>query len=153
MCGGIISESLVQTLATEGIKLPPSVIQRGIEGYTLHLDVGSLRIRTTLEEKRIGAVYRGAGPKGTKNSKWESFDAFLQRLAVRQIQKIRPLRCAILRMVAREQNRKKPPPDEHGLTGYVHRKCSLQRNPSARFPSLFLGRTDLEFDSRNLAPD
>ena len=29
-CGGIISESLVQILATEGISLPPSVVQRGI---------------------------------------------------------------------------------------------------------------------------
>jgi flavin-dependent dehydrogenase len=29
MCGGIISESLVQNLAVEGINLPPSVIQRG----------------------------------------------------------------------------------------------------------------------------
>jgi flavin-dependent dehydrogenase len=28
MCGGIISETLVQTLATEGIELPPNVVQR-----------------------------------------------------------------------------------------------------------------------------
>src|SRR3970040_2380738 len=30
-CGGVVSESLVQLLATEGISLPPSVVQRGIE--------------------------------------------------------------------------------------------------------------------------
>src|SRR5512138_2196917 len=31
MCGGIISESLVQLLAAEGIELPAGVIQRGID--------------------------------------------------------------------------------------------------------------------------
>ena len=30
MCGGIISESLVQNLASDGINLPSSVVQRGI---------------------------------------------------------------------------------------------------------------------------
>ena len=39
-CGGIVSESLVQRLATEGIMLPDAVVQRGIESYTLHTDVG-----------------------------------------------------------------------------------------------------------------
>ena len=35
MCGGIVSESLVQALAAEGIDLPPSVVQRGIDSYFL----------------------------------------------------------------------------------------------------------------------
>jgi len=30
-CGGIISESLVQMLAAEGINLPPRVVQQGID--------------------------------------------------------------------------------------------------------------------------
>src|SRR5574341_1867491 len=55
MCGGILSESLVQTLGTEGITLPPTVVQRGIDSYVLHTDVGSVRIETPLHEKRIGA--------------------------------------------------------------------------------------------------
>lgn len=67
MCGGIVSESLIQTLATEGIDLPPTVIQRGINSYLLHMDVGSVKIETPLNEKRIGAVHRGAGPKGSKH--------------------------------------------------------------------------------------
>jgi flavin-dependent dehydrogenase len=82
MCGGIVSESLVQTLATEGIILPPTVVQRGIDSYVLHMDVGSVRIETPLREKRIGAVHRGAGPRGVKETKWRSFDGFLQSLAV-----------------------------------------------------------------------
>ncbi len=81
MCGGIVSESLVQTLVTEGIDLPPTVIQRGIDSYLLHMDVGSVKIETPLHEKRIGAVHRGAGPRGLKEKQWESFDGFLLSLA------------------------------------------------------------------------
>ena len=82
MCGGIISESLVQHLATEGIELPDTVVQRGIESYEMHMDVGRVRIETPIREKRIGAVYRGSGPRDIKERKWLSFDGHLQDLAV-----------------------------------------------------------------------
>jgi flavin-dependent dehydrogenase len=81
MCGGIISESLVQLLATEGINLPSSVVQRGIDAYVLHMDVGTVRIEPTHREKRIAAVHRGAGPRGVVESRWHSFDAHLLGLA------------------------------------------------------------------------
>jgi flavin-dependent dehydrogenase len=77
MCGGIISESLVQNLATEGVNLPSTVVQRGIDSYHLHMDVGSVRIDTPLHEMRIGAVHRGAGPKDVRDRDWESFDRHL----------------------------------------------------------------------------
>lgn len=81
MCGGIISESLVQNLAIEGINLPPAVVKRGIDSYMLHMDVGDVRIETPLHEMRIGAVHRGAGPKGIKDNVWRSFDGYLLELA------------------------------------------------------------------------
>lgn len=81
MCGGIISESLVQSLAAEGIILPPTIVERGIDSYILHMDVGNSRIDTPLHEKRIAAVHRGAGPKDSTGVKWGSFDGFLQDLA------------------------------------------------------------------------
>lgn len=81
MCGGIISESLVQLLATEGVNLPASVVQRGIDAYVLHMDVGTVRIEPTHREKRIAAVHRGAGPRGVVESRWHSFDAHLLDLA------------------------------------------------------------------------
>jgi flavin-dependent dehydrogenase len=81
MCGGIVSESLVQMLAAEGIILPPTVVQRGISAYVMHSDAGSVRIDTPMEEKRIGAIYRGAGPKGLEEAKWGSFDGHLLSLA------------------------------------------------------------------------
>ena len=81
MCGGIISESLVQLLATEGINLPPSVVQRGIDSYVMHMDVGTVRIDPPRREKRIAAVHRGAGPRGIIDARWQSFDDHLLQLA------------------------------------------------------------------------
>jgi flavin-dependent dehydrogenase len=82
MCGGIISESLVQALATEGILLPDTVVERGIDSYVMHMELGNARIETPLEEKRIAGVHRGAGPRGAVNWRWESFDGYLLDLAL-----------------------------------------------------------------------
>jgi len=83
MCGGIISESLVQNLAAEGINLPSSVVQRGLDSYFLHMDVGSVRIETPLQEMRIAAVHRGCGPRGIKEElKVRGFDGYLLDLAL-----------------------------------------------------------------------
>ncbi len=81
MCGGVVYESLVQNLAVEGIHLPPEVIQRRIDSYVLHMDVGSVRIETPLKEKRIAAVHRGGGPRNFRPENVRSFDAYLLGLA------------------------------------------------------------------------
>jgi len=81
-CGGIVSESLVQILSTEGINIPRKVIRRGINSYVMHTDVGSVKIDTPLQEKRIVAMYRGAGPRGSEMVDWGSFDAYLQDLSI-----------------------------------------------------------------------
>ncbi len=82
MCAGIVSESLIQMLAVDGINLPPSVVQRGMNSYMLHNDSGKVRLDTPFLEKRIGVVFRGAGPKGVKDSEWVSFDGFLLEQAL-----------------------------------------------------------------------
>ncbi len=81
MCGGIVSESLVQALALEGIELPPTVVQRGIDSYVLHTSEESVRIETPLEEKRIAAVHRGGGPRDARDLKWGGLDGYLLGLA------------------------------------------------------------------------
>jgi hypothetical protein len=43
-----------------------------------------VRIVTPLFEKRIGTVYRGAGPRGSKNLPWGSFDGYLQSLVTKR---------------------------------------------------------------------
>ena len=81
MCGGIVSESLLQHLAAEGVNLPSKVIQRRLDSYVMHMDVGSVRIDTPLKEKRIAAVHRGSGPRGIDEPQGMSFDGFLLSLA------------------------------------------------------------------------
>ena len=80
-CGGVVSESLVQILGTEGIVLPDETVQRGIDSYVMHMDVGSVRIDTPVQEKRIAAVYRGNGPRQCEPATVSSFDHHLLQRA------------------------------------------------------------------------
>ena len=82
MCGGVIYESLVQSLAVEGINLPATVVQRGIEFNMLHLDVGSAQIQTPHHEKRIATTFRGIGPRGLMELKGGSLDGYLMHAAI-----------------------------------------------------------------------
>jgi len=81
MCGGIVSESLVQNLAAEGLTLPPTVVQRSLDSYFLHTDVGDVRIETPAGERRIAAVHRGCGPRDMKTITTRSFDEYLLQQA------------------------------------------------------------------------
>ncbi|HET7294415.1 MAG TPA: cyclic nucleotide-binding domain-containing protein [Vicinamibacteria bacterium] len=81
MCGGIVSESLVQALAVEGILLPPSLVQRGIDSYVLHTADGHLSIGTPLREKRIAALHRGGGPRDAEALRFGGLDGYLLGLA------------------------------------------------------------------------
>ena len=76
-CGGIVSESLVQLLAMEGINLPSAIVQRAIDSYMLHTDVGDVRITTPVGEKRIASVFRGNGPREPRTCEVAGLDGFL----------------------------------------------------------------------------
>lgn len=82
MCAGIVSESLIQMLAVEGINLPPAVVQRGTDSYILHNDEGCVRLSTPFMERRVATVFRGTGPLKEKTAEWSSFDGFLLEMAV-----------------------------------------------------------------------
>lgn len=99
MCAGVVSESLIQILAAEGIPLPSAtVIQRGIDSYVLHTsDLPVVTINTPVDEVRIAAVYRGGGPKKpVGNQSWRSFDNFLLDMARKKGANILPLRVTEL---------------------------------------------------------
>jgi flavin-dependent dehydrogenase len=91
-CGGVVSESLVQILAAEGISIPPSVIQSGIDSYVIHMDVGSVRLQYLAGEGRIAALHRGNGPRGGNGAVGRSFDEYLLQMAkdfgARQVPKL-----------------------------------------------------------------
>lgn len=87
MCGGVISESLVQSLATDGIPLRPPVILHTLDSYALHTESGSVEIPPPIREKRIACIFRGGGPKGAESQcplPWESFDRHLLQHALAQ---------------------------------------------------------------------
>ncbi len=79
-CGGIISESLVQQLATDGVVIPSDIIQRGINTYTMHTEQGTRVIHTPTDEHRIASVFRGCGPKGCLDKSQRGFDNYLLNL-------------------------------------------------------------------------
>ena len=81
MCGGVISESLIQSLSVEGINLPDDVVQRGIDSFVFHSAEETVTLNAPFHEMRIATVYRGAGPKGNKSPRWGSFDGYLLELA------------------------------------------------------------------------
>lgn len=76
-CGGIVSESLVQELATDGLVLPVEIIQRGINTYTMHMEQGTRVIRVPSDEHRIASVFRGSGPRGCLDKSIKGFDSYL----------------------------------------------------------------------------
>lgn len=79
-CGGIVSESLIQLLSTEGIVLPSQIIRQGIKSYTLHLEQGSSVINAPFNEQRIASMFRGGGPKGCEDGENCGFDNHLLQL-------------------------------------------------------------------------
>jgi flavin-dependent dehydrogenase len=88
MCGGVVSESLVQALSIEGIDLPGDVVQRGIDSFIFHSAEETVTLAAPYHEMRIATVYRGAGPKGNKSPTLKSFDNYLLGLAAQQGAKI-----------------------------------------------------------------
>ncbi len=76
-CGGIISESLVQDLATDGLVIPSDIIQRKINTYTMHTEQGASVIHIPSNEHRIASVFRGCGPRGCLDKNVKGFDKYL----------------------------------------------------------------------------
>ena len=83
MCAGVVSESLVQSLALEGINLPSSVVQSGIDSYYFHTLNGSIQIKSSrLQQRGIATIFRGGGPLGSHKKAIQSFDEFLLQKSV-----------------------------------------------------------------------
>jgi flavin-dependent dehydrogenase len=87
-CGGIVSESLVQMLKSDGIVLPPKVIRRVIESYTLQLESGKSVIESHATEQSIVSMFRGSGPSGQSGLNIQSFDGYLLELCTAKGAKI-----------------------------------------------------------------
>jgi flavin-dependent dehydrogenase len=82
MCGGIVSESLVQELSTLGIRLPEGLVRRTIDSYVLHTESGSVKIDAPRRGKTTAAVQRGGGPGGLHEVARGGLDSHLLSLAI-----------------------------------------------------------------------
>lgn len=87
-CGGIVSKSLIQMLLSDGIVLPPQIIRRGIESYTLHLEQGTTVIDKIVKGQPIASIFRGSGPLGSTVTTLQSFDGYLLDLCEKKGAKI-----------------------------------------------------------------
>lgn len=76
-CGGLISESFIQTLSREGIDIPVEMLQKDFNSYTIHLDKRSVELELPTEEKRVAAVHRGMGPKACRFDGKNSIDEYM----------------------------------------------------------------------------
>jgi flavin-dependent dehydrogenase len=106
MCAGVISESLVQMLAIEGICLKPPIVQRAIDTYCFQTIDGDVFLNSPSKQKGIATVYRGGGPvsqattdadKGPE-SKRKSFDDFLLDCAEKEGAKIENVRIENIKL-------------------------------------------------------
>tara|TARA_B100000959_G_scaffold172811_1_gene180923 strand:- start:731 stop:1033 length:303 start_codon:yes stop_codon:yes gene_type:complete len=59
MCAGVVSESLVQMLAIEGICLKPPNVQRAIDTYYFQTSSGDVFLNSPSKQKGIPTVYKG----------------------------------------------------------------------------------------------
>jgi len=87
LCAGVLSDSLSQKLAEEGIVLPDSRIVNRVEGYVLH--VHDEQIEFSFFDNQImpiSTVFRGNGPRCSNFPDVVSFDdyllAWVQRMGV-----------------------------------------------------------------------
>lgn len=100
MCAGVISESLVQLLAIEGICLKSPIVQRAIDSYRFQTISGDVLLHSLNEQRGIATVYRGGGPVSKitseadviPESKKISFDDFLLDYAEKEGAKIENIR-------------------------------------------------------------
>lgn len=79
-CGGIISNSLIQSLSKEGITIPSEIIRKEITSYTLHIEDQDTIIEAPLDEQKIIAIFRGLGPNGCINKSFKGFDQYILSL-------------------------------------------------------------------------
>ncbi len=93
MCAGVVSESLVQVLAIEGICLKPPIVQRAIGSYRFQTPAGDVLLHSLDEERGIATVYRGGGPKtctasGNPLTDIISFDDYMIQCAEKEGAKV-----------------------------------------------------------------
>ncbi len=83
LCAGVVCSELLQRLSAMGIVLPSDRTQRVIEGYSLELRSGQIRMDRAASHGPIVTVYRGNGPRSQTPHVEMSFDDLLLKHALK----------------------------------------------------------------------
>lgn len=84
MGAGVLAQSLVDGLLAAGIALPECLIQRRITGYLLEIPFGTLHLFPPGDASGALTVFRGQGPRGTKEDGVASLDRRLLDVVLRE---------------------------------------------------------------------
>jgi flavin-dependent dehydrogenase len=77
MCAGVVSETLINKLAAEGIFIPEEKVQRKIDSYNFQTKAQSILLEHPFKSSKIVSVFRGNGPRFFTSQTNISFDDFL----------------------------------------------------------------------------
>lgn len=83
-CAGILSISFLRNLHELNLNVPEEVIQNGIEHYAVHSPYTSISISNPEKEIKIVSVYRGGGPRISRDENPISFDGWLLKQTERR---------------------------------------------------------------------
>ena len=148
MCAGVISESLVQMLAIEGICLKPPIVQRAIDTYCFQTVDGDVFLKSPSKQKGIATVYRGGGPvnqasteiNNEPESERKSFDDFLLNCAEKEgakVENIRIERIKLKKGMPQLFSKKGKLPDADLVVG----ACGINTKTIMSFEELGIGYT------------
>ena len=148
MCAGVVSESLVQMLAIEGICLKPPIVQRAIDTYCFQTATGDVFLNSPSHQKGIATVYRGGGPVCQTTSEADqkleserkSFDDFLLDCAQKEGAKVENVRIENIKLENRSPiifSEKGKLPDFDLVVG----ACGINSKTIKSFEELGIGYT------------
>ncbi len=148
MCAGVVSESLVQLLAIEGIILKPPILQRAIDTYCFQTISGDVLLNSPSLQRGIATVYRGGGPVSKSTSETNekpgsgkiSFDDFLIDCAKKEGAKVENIKIDKV-----EVNKEKPEIFSKGEKQFdadlVVGACGINAITAKMFEELGIGYT------------
>jgi len=90
MCAGVISWNLVRQMERIGLRIPDERVQRVVRSYVFHTREGSHAVVSPPGRGPIPVVFRGNGPRFSKETRRISFDDFLLEKALERGAEIVP---------------------------------------------------------------
>ncbi len=122
MCAGVLSETLINKMASEGITLPETRVQQEIDGYYFQTQELGMPLHHPLpgHTPRIVTVFRGNGPRFSELTTNISFDDFLLKHVESQGAKVR---SAIVEEI-------ELPQDPQDLVNIVYKEAGVRKKMS-----------------------